>query len=426
MTPGDTARRHERRLLAASRPAFLPLFALGRFARPIVRVPGLGWVVDDPATMRRILTDPRHFTIVGEGVVGHLWARILGDWVYDLLDGPGHHALRLTTRDLFDDDRAAALVARAAGPRLRRCTADLAAGATVDVADLSRVVVGRIVADLVGIPRGNDNAHREIFETGRVLAALAARTTASPTVAPTTIGAARAIVARMTRGVAAGWRDAASDTLLGRCRELGLGPRETGGLAALLVVAGTQTTASAMARTVALLHDTGEQHRLLDDPARLGDAVREGIRVASPVPVIGRRVTADTTVAGKRLRAGQRVLMLTHTANNRHGGFDLDRPEPPGPERLWFGAGRHFCLGAAVGRAEVAAILAALLAVGRPWQVVGRRYGHRTLIPAYAALRVCQPFTPESATLRTKKRWNTMKMTATGRMVSSDPAIITG
>nr|MDT0656750.1 cytochrome P450 [Micromonospora sp. DSM 115978] len=394
----DHARRHEMRLLAASRPAFPVLLTLGRFARPIRWVPGLGWVVGDLATMRRILTDRDHFTIVGEGVVGHLWARILGDWVYDMFDGAGHHALRKTTRDLFTEDRAAALVSRAAGPRLRRFTADLAAGAAVDIADLARVVVGRIVADLLGLPVGrpdgsraqpdDDHAYREIFNIGMALAAFAAGTTTSTRVPARTVAAGRAVVAGMTGGVAAGWRDAPDDTLLGRCRELGLGLRETEGLAALLVVAGTQTTASAMARTVALLHDTGQQGRLRADPGRVADAVREGLRVTTPVPVIGRSVTSDVVIAGRRLRAGQRVLMLTHTANNAYGGFDLDRASSPEPRHLWFGAGNHFCLGAPVGRAEISALLTALLAAGRPWRIVGRRYGSRVLIPAYDRLRI--------------------------------------
>src|SRR6185436_15678308 len=95
--------------------------------------------------------------------------------------------------------------------------------------------------------------------------------------------------------------------------------------ATLLMVAGTETAASAMARTVALLHDTGTQHRLLAEPDRLADAVREGLRVTTPAPLIGRAVAADVTVDGRLLRAGERVLMLTYTANNAAGGFDLDR-----------------------------------------------------------------------------------------------------
>ncbi|WP_432840471.1 hypothetical protein [Dactylosporangium sp. CA-092794] len=59
---------------------------------------------------------------------------------------------------------------------------------------------------------------------------------------------------------------------------------------------------------------------------------------------------AAVEVGGRRLRPGRRVLPLTHTANEAHGGFDLDRPEPVGQRQLRFGAGRHFCLGAPVGR----------------------------------------------------------------------------
>jgi cytochrome P450 len=394
----DDARRHELRLLAASRPAFPVLLTLGRFARPIRRVPGLGWLVGDPVTMHRILNDADHFTTIGEGIVGHLWAQVLGDWVHEMLDGPGHHALRMKARDLFSEDRAAALVSRAAGPRLRRCTAELVAGGAVDVADLAREVGGRIVADLLGLNVGaegagsgepdDDAAYREVFDTGEQLAALALRSTRSTRMPAGTVTAARTIVARMTGGVAAAWRDAPGDTLLGRCRELGLGLRETEGLATLLMVAGTQTTASAMARTVALLHDTGEQERLRAEPQRMVEAVREGLRVTSPVPVIGRSVSADLGVAGRRLRAGQRVLLLTWTANNAPGGFDLDREYLPDNRQLWFGAGRHFCLGAAVGRAELTSLLNALLAAGRPWRVVARRYRRGALIPTYARLRI--------------------------------------
>lgn len=394
----DRASRHELGLLAASRPAFPVLLALGRFARPIRRIPGVGWLVSDPVIVRRILTDPHHFTTIGEGIVGHLWAQVLGDWVYDIFDGAGHHALRRKTRELFTEDRAAALVSRAAGPRLRRCTAELVAGGTVDVADLARVVVGRIVADLLGLTIGaqgvgtgesdDDAAYREVFNAGTELAAFALGSTASAHVPARTIARAQTIVSRMTSGVAAAWRDAPGDTLLGRCRELGLGLRETEGLATLLMVAGTQTTASAMARTVALLHDTGEQERLRTQPRRMLDAVREGLRVTTPVPVIGRSVSADLEIAGKRLRAGQRVLMLTYTANNAPGGFNLDRGHLPDNRQLWFGAGRHFCLGAAVGRAELSSLLNALLATGRPWRVVERRYGRGVLIPTYTRLRV--------------------------------------
>nr|WP_051876577.1 hypothetical protein [Cellulosimicrobium sp. MM] len=101
------------------------------------------------------------------------------------------------------------------------------------------------------------------FATGERLASIALGSAGSTYLAPGQVAAAREIVAELTQGVPDGWRHAPADRLLGRCRELGLGLEETTGLASLLMVAGTETSASAMARTTALLIDTGEQHRLL-------------------------------------------------------------------------------------------------------------------------------------------------------------------
>jgi cytochrome P450 len=139
---------------------------------------------------------------------------------------------------------------------------------------------------------------------------------------------------------------------------------------------------------VALLHDTGEQHRLLAEPDRLPDAVREGLRVTTPAPVIGRSVRRDTTVAGRQLRAGERIVLLTWTADTAVGGFDLDRPYRPETRQLWFGAGRHQCLGAALARAELGALLGAVTADGRPWRVLRRAPARRSLVPTYRELVV--------------------------------------
>lgn len=382
------ATRHERLLLLAARPALAALLIGGRFAVPIRRVPRLGWVSADPRIAREILGDHRSFTLLGEGGVGHLWAQVLGDWVLDLFDGAGHHDLRTRARDLFTEATAARLVTGAWSERLAVARRELATGAPVDVADLARVLVGRMLASLLGLGALDDPAARTLFATGERLAAIALGTGADTTLPPASVAQARSIVDDLTRGVPDAWRAADPDTLLGRCRELGLGLRETTGLAALLMVAGTETAASAMGRTVALLHDTGEQHRLLADPARLPDAVREGLRVTTPAPVIGRSVKRDVTVAGRRLRAGERVLLLTWTANTARGGFDLDRPYLPENRQLWFGAGRHLCLGAALARAELGAMLETVTADGRPWTVVRRRAARRALVPTYAELTI--------------------------------------
>jgi cytochrome P450 len=424
--------RHEMGLLYRARPAMAGLLLAGTAAQswpvnssPIRKVPGIGWVTADPVVARAVLQDHRSFTILGEGGVGDLWAQILGDWVLDLFDGAGHHDLRSRTRELFTETVSRDLVHAAWGERVAAAGEVLRAGGTLDVAHLARVLVGRMVIGLLGIPRPaghtgtwpDDEGALQVFETGERLATVALNTAGSTTLTPDQVATAQGIVAELTAGIPDGWRNAPPDTLLGRCRELGLGLTETSGLASLLMVAGTETAASAMGRTTALLIDTGEQHRMLaairagstvplaearsegtgpstgrllnpgeGDPVE--NVVREGLRVTSPASVIGRGVAADVEVGGARLRAGERIMLLVWSANAAAGPFRADRPYVRESRQLWFGAGRHLCLGAALARAEIGTLLRMLWSEDRPLRVVRRRAARGVLIPAWSELVV--------------------------------------
>ena len=440
--------RHELGLLYRARPAMAGLLLAGTAAQrwpaqgsPVRKVPGIGWVTADPVVARAVLQDHRSFTILGEGGVGNLWAQILGDWVLDLFDGAGHHDLRTRTRELFTEAVSRDLVHSAWAERVAAAGEVLRTGETLDVAHLSRVLVGRMVIGLLGIPRPaghhgswpDDEGALQVFETGERLATVALGTAGSTLLTPAQVATAQDVVAELTAGVPDGWRDAPPDTLLGRCRELGLGLTETSGLACLLMVAGTETAASAMGRTTALLIDTGEQHRLLSalragagagvgagagagvgagagaavpahGPAGGGgqavrllnpgegdpveNVVREGLRVTSPASVIGRGVAADVEVGGARLRAGERIMLLVWSANAAAGPFRADRPYVRESRQLWFGAGRHLCLGAALARAEIGTLLRMLWSEDRPLRVVRRRAARGVLVPAWSELVV--------------------------------------
>lgn len=424
--------RHELGLLYRARPAMAGLLLAGTAAQrwplkssPVRKVPGIGWVTADPVVARTVLRDHRSFTILGEGGVGNLWAQILGDWVLDLFDGAGHHDLRSRTRELFTEAVSRDLVSAAWDDRIAVAGEVLRSGGTLDVAHLARILVGRMVISLLGIPRPaghggswpDDEGALRIFETGERLATVALGTAGSTILTPAQVATAQGIVAELNAGIPDGWRNAPPDTLLGRCRELGLGLTETSGLASLLMVAGTETAASAMARITALLIDTGEQHRMLaalrpasmagvpapgsaaDDERAPGllnpgeadpveNVVREGLRVTSPASVIGRGVAADVEVAGARLRAGERIMLLVWSANAAAGPFRADRPYVRESRQLWFGAGRHLCLGAALARAEIGTLLRTLWSEDQPLRVVRRRAARGVLIPAWSELHV--------------------------------------
>lgn len=385
----DRAARHEARLLWAANPGLFALLEAARHTGPIARVPRLGWVVTDPVLARQVLNDHASFGMNGEGGVGHLWTQLFGDEMGRFFGGATHAEVRTRARDLFTEDAARTLVERSQGRTHAALAARLASGAAVDVADAARVLAGRMVSDLLGLPADRtDAAYRALFASGERLARLALGTTASTDLDPAVVERARAIVDEITAGVPHAHRTAGPDTLLGRCREMGLGLPLARGLATLLVIAGTETGASGTVRTAALLHDTGSQRALLDDPSLMDNAVREGLRVAAPAPVIGRHVSRDAALGGRRLRAGDRVLLLTYRATGGTGPFDVRRAYVPETRQLWFGGGRHLCLGAAVARVQVARMLETLLSSGRPYRVAARRPARRVLVPAYAELRV--------------------------------------
>ena len=412
----DRAAWHERTVIWSANPGLGALVTLARRLPPVTRLPRIGWVVTDPELIRRVLVDHRSTTLVAEGGVGHLWAQLLGDWVVDAFDGAGHHGLRTRSRDLFTTARVDALVAAAGDPVLLPVRERLDRGEEVDVADVARVLVGRMVVELLGLDpagltpgaaaRGHDrgdghDAYRFVFERGEDLAALAIGTAADTHLDPRVVAQGREILDELTAGVPETYRNAAEDTLLGRCRVLGLSEQEATGLASLLLVAGTETAASAMTRTTALLADTGSVHRVAaatgeERDSLLEAAVREGLRVTTPAPVIGRQVTREVTVGGRTLRAGERVMGLTYVANTGPGGLDLDRPYLPEQRQLWFGAGRHLCLGAPLARAELQAFLTTLLSAGA-WEVVRRAPARRVLIPTYREL-VVRPVARRPAT----------------------------
>ncbi len=404
LTTGGRARARsgawwEQRLLASANPGLSALVATGRVVGParggVLRVPRLGVVVTDAVLIREVLKDYGSTSLLGEGGVGHLWAQVLGEWVRDSFDGPGHVDLRRRSRDLFTEATAAGVVQPVFGAPVARAVGRLQDGAAVDVAALARELVGRMVVHLLGLRldgiSSDDEDPRpylEVYAAGERLASLAVGTQASTHLSAQTVEKAKEAVAELTRDVPQAFRDSPPSTLLGRCRELGLAEHEATGLATLLLVAGTETAASAMGRTVALLADSGQVHDVVAEPGLVPDAVREGLRVSTPAPVIGRNIVRDTRIGRLTVRAGERVVLLTYVADNAVGPFDVRRPYDPSTRQLWFGAGRHLCLGAPVARAEVAHLLSALVGTGRPWRVVRRVPARRALIPTYQVLEI--------------------------------------
>ncbi len=134
-----------------------------------------------------------------------------------------------------------------------------------------------------------------------------------------------------------------------------------------VVTGGNDTTTGMLGGSVQLLEtDRGQRKLLLDDPALIGDAVEELLRLTSPVQGLARTTTRDVSLHGRTIPAGRRVLLLYGAANRdprRYGpdADELDVRRRPG-QILTFSQGSHHCLGAAAARLQARVALEELLA----------------------------------------------------------------
>jgi cytochrome P450 len=136
-------------------------------------------------------------------------------------------------------------------------------------------------------------------------------------------------------------------------------------LCSLLLVAGHETTSNLIGNAVvALLRNPGERKRLADDPQLVAGAVDEFLRYDGPIVLTDRAVIEDCEIGGRRVRAGQMVVVGLSAANRDPERFpdpdrlDVGRRDNP---HLAFGQGNHYCLGAQLARLEAELAIGTLL-----------------------------------------------------------------
>jgi cytochrome P450 len=134
------------------------------------------------------------------------------------------------------------------------------------------------------------------------------------------------------------------------------------GLMMLLSVAGNDTTKQTTSHAVVQLWQNQEQRELLtkDYDGRIGLAIEEFIRWATPVMDFARTALDDVDLGGQRIEAGDKVVMFYCSSNRDESlfpdphRFDITRPLMP--HQGFGGGGVHFCLGNTVAKAELRAL----------------------------------------------------------------------
>lgn len=136
-----------------------------------------------------------------------------------------------------------------------------------------------------------------------------------------------------------------------------LNESELRALAGLVLAAGFETTVNLLGNGIRMLLDHPEHlQTLAARPELWPNTVEEILRLDSPVLMSARVALRDTEVAGTPVQAGELVIIHLAGANRDPAvftdphRFDIERDNAG--RHLSFSGGRHFCLGAALARAE--------------------------------------------------------------------------
>lgn len=123
----------------------------------------------------------------------------------------------------------------------------------------------------------------------------------------------------------------------------------------VLLITGAETTPMATAGTLYYLARHPDQREAVTrDPALARAAFLETCRLDQPTNMLARVAARDFQLAGRTIRAGQKILMIYASANRdeaqfeRADSYDIFRTER---RDLSFGIGGHYCLGAHLGAA---------------------------------------------------------------------------
>ncbi len=390
------ARRHEAKLFRASQRIFWCFNMYARYRRrDIVKVPLLGYAINGAVAVREVLLDAERFPNTNSKPDTVLVTQLVGPQSLTNQNGEPHKQLRLQLQDLFTPRYVRELCDRVLTPVMDDFRGTLLRGETADVSRLARIITGSIVMSMNGEHlTGDERDERalELTDIGREIASMVpARLKA---VGDKRVAHANTLVDRLIVGVRETYEAGDETTIPGRMKARGIPWDVARGLIVVLILGGTETTQSGSARIVAMLSDTNQWGVLRADHSLLDNAMDEGLRVCTPVPIVTRWVAEDCEFHGVRMKQDRLVVTFLNNAVRdrrviRNGNdFDITRQIPRELRLLNFGAGPHFCLGYNLAKREIGMMLEQLLALPREIEVVDREYADKVLMPAYKRLEI--------------------------------------
>jgi cytochrome P450 len=274
------------------------------------------------------------------------------------MDPPEHTRLRQLVSRAFTPRRITALEGR-----IREICAELldphvGAGGFDYVQDFGAILPSRVISDLVGVPREDQEAQRHVIDQlFHIEPGVGMVNDISATASINLIVYLAGLLEERERNPQ---DDMLTALVQAEVTEDGVTRRLTRDEAAsfgmLLFTAGTETVARLLGNAAVELDLHPEQRAdLAAHPEVAPNAVEELLRFQAPSPVQGRWTTTDVSLHGVDIPADSKVLLLTGSAGRDERVFpDGDRFDVRRPiaHHLSFGYGIHFCVGAALARME--------------------------------------------------------------------------
>ena len=348
----------------------LPLLTRMRDESPVVEIANGMQYVTRHAECRDVLRDPLSFSnatgMKAPGVEIPLEDRLLGE-----LDPPRHTLVRrvmvtalspklVHAAEPFMRQTAAALLDAIPGP-----SADLVPSFTVPFPN-------RITGHMLGLDPA-DADQLAIWAKSLMESTFPAtnRTDRGEGFAGAFPEFAAYIDERIDERVAQLARGSAPDDVLARLLQLTddgeqLPRRQIRALVRNLITGGFTTTSQLLGNLLhEILTNPGVERAIRDEPAALGRAVEESLRLAPPILFMARGCVQEVEIGGCPLHAGTRVIAGFDSANRDERVFDapdefrVDRANAE--QHLTFGYGPHVCPGASLARAVAYAGIGAFL-----------------------------------------------------------------
>lgn len=151
--------------------------------------------------------------------------------------------------------------------------------------------------------------------------------------------------------------DLMSQLIAAKDEGIGLNDEELRATAGLVLAAGFETTVNLLGSGIRLLLDHPDQLAVLQqDPSHWPTAIDEMLRMESPVQLTARMAKHDVEVEGVTVHEGKLVVLVLAGANRDPLVFEdpnrFDVTRANAGKHLSFSGGRHYCLGAALAKAE--------------------------------------------------------------------------